>query len=77
MYFKVDEHSPSPKEAPEYWMGVSDTVGDIMTYNIWCDKIKQILQRSAVRSADPHRGGIPNLRIEFNKDTNQDEPLKS
>ena len=35
IYFKVDEQSPGTKEAPGYWLGVSNTVGDLMTYNIW------------------------------------------
>ena len=69
IYFKVDEKSPNPKEAAGYWMGVSNTVGDAMTYDIWSDKTKRVIQRSAVRSADPNRGGIPNLRIKCHKNS--------
>ena len=68
VYFKVDEQHPNSKEAAGYWMGVSDTVGDALTYHIWSDKTKKVIQRSAVRSADPNRGGIPNLRVQFDED---------
>ena len=68
VYFKVNDQHPDSKEAPGYWMGVSDTVGDAFTYDIWSDKTKKVIQRSAVRSADPNRGGTPNLRVEFHED---------
>ena len=69
VYFKIDEQSPESKEAPGYWLGVSETVGDLMTFDIWSDRTKRVIQRSAVRSADPNRGGIPNLRVEFEEDS--------
>ena len=34
VYFKIDDKLPNPKEAAGYWMGVSDTVGDAMTFTI-------------------------------------------
>ena len=75
VYFKVDNQHPDSKEAPGYWMGVSDTVGDAFTYDIWSDTTKKVIQRSAVRSADPNKGGIPNLRVEFDADfVSQEEP---
>ena len=49
-------------------MGVSDTVGDLITFNIWSDATKKVLQRSAVRTANPAENAIPNLRIEFEED---------
>ena len=61
IYFKVDEKHPKSKEAPGYWMGVSDTVGDLITFDIWSDKTKKVLQRNAVRTADPTQDAIPNL----------------
>ena len=33
-----------------------------MTFAIWNDRTKKVVHRSVVRSADPNRGGIPNLR---------------
>ena len=74
IYFKIDEQAPNSKEAPGYWMGVSNTIGDAMTYDIWSDKTRKVLQRSAIRSADPNRGGIPNLRVEFDEDIIEEEP---
>ena len=68
VYFKVDEKSPNPKEAAGYWLGVSNTVGDALTFDIWSDRTKKVVQRSAVRSADPNKGGIPNLRVQFHDD---------
>ena len=73
VYFKVDEQHPESKEAPGYWMGVSDTVGDALTYDIWSDDTKRVIQRSAVRSADPNRGGILNRRVNFEEDMDDDE----
>ena len=33
-----------------------------MTFTIWSNGTKKEVHRSVVRSADPNRGGIPNLR---------------
>ena len=46
VYFKVDEQSPHSKEAPGYWLCVSEHVGDLMTFDIWCDATKHVIQRS-------------------------------
>jgi len=73
VYFKIDEQHPGSKEAAGYWMGVSDVVGDLMTFDIWSDQTKKVIRRSAVRSADPNRGGIPNLRVQFQEDLIDDE----
>lgn len=73
VYFKVEEGHPGSKEAPGYWMGVSDNVGDIMTFIIWNDKTKKVIHRSVVRSADPNRGGIPNLRRPHEEDEEKAE----
>ena len=74
IYFKVDEKYPKSKEAPGYWMGVSDTVGDLITFDIWSDKTKKVLQRSAVRTADPTQDSIPNLQVTFAEDGQAEEP---
>jgi len=74
IYFKIDEQHPKSKEAPGYWLGVSVTVGDALTFNVWSDKTKRVLQRSAIRSADPNKGGIPNLRVTFQEDEEEIEP---
>ena len=49
-------------------MGVSDDVGDLITFTIWSDTTKKVLQRSAVRTADPTQDAIPNLRVNFEED---------
>ena len=73
--FKVEEHHPDSKESPGHWMGVSDTVGNALTHDIWSDKTKKVIQRGAVRSADPNKGGIPSLRVEFHEDiVDKEEP---
>ena len=74
VYFKVDEQSPGPKEAAGYWLGVSETVGDLMTFDIWTEATKRVIQRSAVRTADPAKGGFPNLRVTFHEDQEPDNP---
>jgi len=73
VYFKVDDQSPGSKEAPGYWLGISEHVGDLMTYDIWSDTTKKVVQRSIVRSADPNKGGIPNLRVDFQEDEDNKE----
>ena len=74
VYFKVDEKAPNPKEAPGYWIGVSEYVGDAMTFVIWNDNTKKVIQRSAIRTADPNKGGIPNLRTKFADEIIDTEP---
>ena len=53
IYFKIDEASPKSDEAPGFWLGVSDTVGDSMTFDIYSVKSGKVIQRSAIRAADP------------------------
>ena len=74
VHFKVDDQAPKFKEAPGHWPGVSETISDLMTFDIWSDATKKVIQRSAVRSADPNRGGFPNLRVSFQDDENLAEP---
>ena len=75
IYFKVDEKAPKSPEAPGYWMGPCPDVGDIMTHWIWSAKTGKPLQRSVIRHADPNKGGIPNLRVQFPTDEdNEEEP---
>ena len=62
VHFKIEEGHPGSKEAPGHWWGVSENVGDNMTFTIWSNGTKKEVHRSVVRSADPNRGGIPNLR---------------
>ena len=44
VYFKVDENHPGPEEATGYWMGVSEQVGDAMTFHIWSDETHHVIQ---------------------------------
>ena len=50
IYFKVDEQSPCTKEAPGHWLGVSNTVGDAMTFDIYSDKSKRVIQKGAIKT---------------------------
>ena len=69
VYFKVDEKAPKSQEAPGYWMGPCPEVGDIMTHWIWSAKTGKAVQRSVIRHANPNKGGIPNMRLKFHEDT--------
>ena len=46
-------------------LGVSHHIGDLVTFAIYADDTKRVIHRSVVRPADPHCGGIPNLRVPF------------
>ena len=43
VYYKVNDKHPDPKEAAGYWVGVSDNVGDALTYVIWTDKTFKVI----------------------------------
>ena len=72
IYFQVDESSPSTGEAAGYWIGVADNVGDALTYHIWSHKTRNVLQRSVIRTADPKRGGIINMKHPFDEDSDEE-----
>ena len=73
IYFKVDESTPSTKELPGYWLGVSKHVGDAMTFEIYSPKSGKVLQRSAIRSAVTENGGFPNKRVSFPDEEDEEE----
>ena len=62
-YLDYQEVYPDTKEKPGYWVGITDNVGDILTYKILTDHTQQVLHRSVVRPCDPAH---PNHRIQFN-----------
>ena len=69
--FKVNEQSPCTTEAAGRWLGVSHTVGDLMTFDIWTEKTNKIVQRSAIRP----EGTIDGLRVPFDDiEGNQELP---
>ena len=45
-----------------------------MTFDIWSEATKKVIQRSAIRTADPSKGGFPNLRVSFHEDQEPDKP---
>ena len=61
VYFHADEAHLHPKERAGYWMGVNTNVGDALTYDIYTNDTGRHVVRSVIRSADPKKGGIPNL----------------
>jgi hypothetical protein len=63
VYYKVEGKHPNSKEAAGRWMGVSNTVGDELTYVIWTDKTHRVVSRSVVRSADAKKGGTPKFCV--------------
>ena len=73
IYYKTEEKALNAKEQAGYWLGVSHTVGDLLTYDILTDDTENIIQRSVIRSADPKRGGFPNLRVPHTLSQPEDE----
>ena len=67
--FQVDETSPSTGEVPGHWIGVAENVGDALTYHIWSHKTQNVLQRSVIRTADPKKGGIINMKHPFDEES--------
>ena len=65
LYYKVDEKCHNSQEKAGYWLGVSSTVGDILTFDIRTDDTQNVIQRSVIRPADPKLGGFANLRVPF------------
>ena len=63
IYYNTEEKALNAKEQSRYWLGVSHTVGDLLTYDILTDDTENIIQRSVIRSADLKRGRFPNLRV--------------
>ena len=53
VWFKVDEKYPNSKEIPGYWAGVSDTVGDALTYFVYNPETQRFLDMSVIHTADP------------------------
>ena len=51
-------------------------MGDILTYNIWTDRTKKVIQRSVIRSADTNGGAIINKRVEFSDDEDEEEDIE-
>ena len=45
-----------------------------MTFDIWTEVTKRMIQRSAVRTADPAKGRFTNLRVTFHEDQTPDNP---
>ena len=72
IYFKIDKKSPSTKELEGRWLGVSKTVGDILTYDILSLTSMKVIQRSAIRSADPKKTSIINKQIITSPDNDEE-----
>jgi hypothetical protein len=49
LYLDNESSWPSSKERAGYWLGVSENIGDFLTYWILDDQTKQVLSRSVVR----------------------------
>ena len=62
-YLDYQEVYPDTKEKPGYWVGITDNVGDILTYKILTDHTQQVLHRSVFQPCDLAH---PNHRIQFN-----------
>src|SRR5210317_1186406 len=73
IYFKIDKKSPSTKELEGRWLGVSKTIGDILTYDILPLTSMKVIQKSSIQSVDPKKTSIINKQIITN--TEDDEEL--
>ena len=60
--------APKPKEVLTRWLGVSDTVRDALTFDIWHVKTGKVIQKRVVQTADPNKSVIPNLQIHFDQE---------
>ncbi len=49
LYLDNENSWPSSKERSGYWLGISENIGDFLTYWILDDQTKQVLARSVVR----------------------------
>jgi hypothetical protein len=49
LYLDNENSWPSSKERSGYWLGISENIGDFLTYWILDDQTKQVLSRSVVR----------------------------
>src|SRR5210317_1142203 len=72
IYFKIDKKSPSTKELEGRWLGVSKTVGDILTYDILSLTSMKVIQRSAIRSANPKKTSIITKQIITTTDNDEE-----
>jgi hypothetical protein len=76
IYYSKDNTFPSTNgEGFGRWVGVAEHQGDALTYLILTDDTKQVIARSAVRSAKP--GKNPNLRVTLSPDGGEisDKPI--
>ena len=48
LFLDNEDSWPSSKERAGYWLGVSENIGDFLTYWIFDDQSKQMLARSVV-----------------------------
>src|SRR5210317_1894443 len=63
IYFKIDEKFPSTKELEGRWLGVSKTIGDILTYDILSLTSMEVIQSCSIWSSDPKKMSIINKQI--------------
>jgi hypothetical protein len=55
LYLDNENSWPSSKERSGYWLGISENIGDFLTYWILDDQSKQVLARSVVRPNNRNR----------------------
>ena len=75
VYFKAKDKCPKSNERKGRWLGVSNHVGDLLTYFIYFEDTKKVVSRSSIRSADPHRGGIINKHLDLDYESNEESLL--
>lgn len=71
VYHKAEGKCPKSNKRKGRWLGVSHHVSDMLTYFIYCEDTNQVVSRSSIRSADPHRGGIINKRLDPDCESDQ------
>ena len=64
IYFKEDKHWPKPGERKRNWIGVFNNVEFLFTYLIYSQDTGIIVSRSDIRTADSHRRGVINKKLD-------------
>ena len=65
LFLDTEDTFPSTKECPGYWLGVADSVGDVLTFKILTADTMRIIYRSVVRPGNDL--SKPNLQVTWPK----------
>ena len=80
LYLDPEESYPISKEKPGWFVGISENIGDALTFKILTEGTHRVIHRSVVRSANDVNN--PNKRVNFDEEVdiisqNMEEPTIS